>query len=52
MALVRRRRQERKAARLARMLVALDGAACEQRPWRPRRAQPAALGTATARRAS
>jgi len=46
MALMRRRRQERKAARLARLLVALDRAACEQRPWRPRRAQPAALNAA------
>src|SRR4030095_11999701 len=33
---MRRRRQERKAARLARMLVALDCNACEQRGWRPR----------------
>src|SRR4051794_10327289 len=38
MVFLRRRRQERKAARLARLLVALDASACEQRPWRPRRA--------------
>jgi len=50
MALVRRRRQERKAARLARLLVALDGAACEQRLWLPRRAQPAQLSATGGRR--
>jgi len=48
---MRRRRQERKAARLARLLVSLDCAACEQRGWRPRpRAQLAAVSAAGARR--
>jgi len=46
---MRKRRQERKAARLARLLVSLDDAAREERPWwRPRRAQRAALGTSRA----
>jgi hypothetical protein len=50
---MRRRRQERKAARLARMLVALDCTACEQRAWRPRpRAQVAAVSGAGGRRQS
>jgi hypothetical protein len=48
MALVLRRRQGRKAARLARLLVALDAAACEQRSWplrpRPRLASVSAAG--------
>jgi len=44
MALVRKRRQERKAARLARLMVSLDETARELRPWRPRpRAQFAAF---------
>jgi hypothetical protein len=46
MALVLKKRQERKAARLARVLVALDESARDVRPWRPRRAQPAALSAA------
>jgi hypothetical protein len=41
---MRRRRQERKAARLARMLVALDTTACERRCWRRRRVHRAAIG--------
>ena len=41
-----KRRLERKAAKLARLLVALDDEARESRSWRPRRAQRAALGTA------
>jgi hypothetical protein len=50
---MRRRRRERKAARLARMLVTLDCTACEQRGWRPRpRAQFAAVSAAGARRPS
>jgi hypothetical protein len=43
---VSKRRKERKALKLARMLVALDDEARETRSWRPRRAQRAALGTA------
>jgi hypothetical protein len=46
MALMLKNRQERKAARLARLLVALDDSAKDVRPWRPRRAQPAALSAA------
>jgi hypothetical protein len=41
----RKRNEERKAARLARMLVALDHEAQETRPWRQRRVTRAALGT-------
>jgi hypothetical protein len=48
--LMRRRQNERKATRLARVLVSLDDAARENRPWRPRRAQLAALSAAGARR--
>jgi hypothetical protein len=33
---MRKRRSERKALKLARMLVALDDEARETRPWRPR----------------
>jgi hypothetical protein len=40
-----KRRRERKAVKLARMLVELDDEAREARRWRPRRAQRAALGT-------
>ena len=40
-----KRRLERKAAKLARMLVALDDEARETRQWRPRRASRAALST-------
>jgi hypothetical protein len=44
---MRKRRNERKAARLARMLVVLDTTACERRGWRPRpRAHRAAVGRA------
>jgi hypothetical protein len=42
---VRKRRRRRKATSLARLLVSLDDAAREARPWRPRRVQRAALGT-------
>jgi hypothetical protein len=34
---MRRRRDERKALKLARLLVSLDDAARADRPWRPRR---------------
>jgi len=44
---VNKRRRERKAVKLARLLVALDDQARETRPWRPRRHR-AALGTARA----
>jgi hypothetical protein len=43
---VSKRRRERKALKLARLLVALDDEARETRSWWPRRAQRAALGTA------
>jgi hypothetical protein len=43
---VSRRRQERKALKLARVLAALDDEARDVRRWRPRRAHRAALGTA------
>jgi hypothetical protein len=39
----RRRRQERKAVKLAKLLVSLDEEACANRPWRPRRVRRAAL---------
>jgi hypothetical protein len=42
---VRKRRKDRKALKLARMLVALDDEARETRRWRPRRVYRAALGT-------
>jgi hypothetical protein len=45
---VSKRRRERKALKLARMLVALDDEARVARPWRPRRAHRAALGTGRA----
>jgi hypothetical protein len=45
---VSKRRRERKALKLARMLVALDDEARETRRWRPRRAYRAALGTGRA----
>jgi len=44
---VSKRRRERKARRLARLLVALDDEARETRPWRPR-SRRAVLGTARA----
>jgi hypothetical protein len=40
-----RRKQQRKAADLARLLVALDSIAYEARPWRPRRVRRAAVGS-------
>jgi hypothetical protein len=40
-----KRRRDRNAAKLARLLVALDDAARDSRPWRPRRVHRAALGT-------
>jgi len=40
-----RRRQERRAAELARLLLALEAMACEERPWRPRRVLRVALGS-------
>jgi hypothetical protein len=42
---MRKRRNERKAAKVARMLVSLDDAARQVRPWRPRRVQFAAVGS-------
>jgi hypothetical protein len=42
---MRKRRRNRKAMSLARLLVSLDDAAREARPWRPRRVHRAALGT-------
>jgi hypothetical protein len=42
---VSKRRRERKAMKLARLLVALDDEARETRSWWPRRAHRAALGT-------
>jgi hypothetical protein len=41
-----RRRQSRKAAELARLLVALDALAGDSRAWRPRRVRRASLGAA------
>jgi len=41
---LRNRRQERKAARLARLLLALDSMACAERPWRPRRVARLSVG--------
>lgn len=40
---MRKRRSERKAAKVARMLVSLDDAARQVRPWRSRRVQLAAV---------
>jgi hypothetical protein len=48
MSAMRKRRRDRNAAKLARLLVSLDDAARETRPWRPRRAHRAALGTTRA----
>ncbi len=46
---MRKRRDERKAAMLARLLLSLDDAAREERPWwRVRRVQQAAVGTTRA----
>jgi hypothetical protein len=42
---MRKRRRHRKALSLARLLVSLDDAARDARPWRPRRVHRAALGT-------
>ncbi|MDQ2909843.1 MAG: hypothetical protein M3R39_02340 [Actinomycetota bacterium] len=43
---MRNRRNERKAVKLARLLVSLDDVARETRPWwRARHAQRAVLGT-------
>jgi hypothetical protein len=42
---MRKRRQHRNAEKLARLLVSLDDAARDARPWRPRRVHRAALGT-------
>jgi hypothetical protein len=39
-----RRKERRKAAELARLLIALDGLACDARPWRPRRAIRLSVG--------
>jgi hypothetical protein len=44
MIVMRKRRNERKAAKLARLLLSLDDAARETRSWRPRRTQLVALG--------
>jgi hypothetical protein len=41
-----RRREERRAAELARLLVALETMAQAERPWRPRRVLRVALGSA------
>jgi hypothetical protein len=41
-----RRREERRAAELARLLVALEAMARDERPWRPRRVLRVALGSA------
>jgi len=43
---VSKRRRERKAVKLARLLVALDDEARDTRRGRPPRAQRAAIGTA------
>jgi hypothetical protein len=45
---MRRRRRNRKATSLARLLISLDEAARETRSWRPRRVHRAALGTGRA----
>src|ERR671937_1665882 len=42
--LFRNRRQERKAAQLARLLLALDSIAGAERPWRPRRVARLSVG--------
>ena len=41
---MRKHRRNRKAVSLARLLVSLDDAARETRPWRPRRVHRAAVG--------
>jgi hypothetical protein len=41
---LRKRRQERKAAQLARLLLALDSMAGTERPWRPRRVMRFSVG--------
>jgi hypothetical protein len=40
-----KKRNDRKATQLARLLVQLDALAVEARPWRPRRVRRAAFGT-------
>jgi hypothetical protein len=45
---MRKRRRRRKATSLARLLVSLDDAAREARPWRPRRVHRAAVGSGRA----
>jgi hypothetical protein len=42
--LLRNRRRERQAERLARLLLALDSMACDARPWRPRRVMRLSVG--------
>jgi hypothetical protein len=42
--LLRNRRQERKAAQLARLLLALDSMAGAERAWRPRRVVRLSVG--------
>jgi len=42
--LLRNRRQERKAAQLARLLLALDSMAGSERPWRQRRVVRLSVG--------
>ena len=39
-----RRRQNRKIAHLARLIVTMDALAVDARPWRPRRVRRASLG--------
>jgi hypothetical protein len=41
---LRNRRQERKAIRIARLLVALDSMASTERAWRPRRVMRLSVG--------
>jgi hypothetical protein len=40
-----RRREERKAAQLARLLASLEQLAADERPWRPRRVARLSLGS-------
>jgi hypothetical protein len=42
--LLRNRRRERQAERLARLLLALDSMAGAERPWRPRRVMRLSVG--------
>jgi hypothetical protein len=41
-----RRREDRKAAQLARLLASLEQLAADERRWRPRRAARLSLGSA------